>query len=289
MSYEDELNSIHNDSLSVVDYSYNEVIKEISKSIIGISLVGLFSFSKFKSINIDSLIGSKFSVIDKMINSNTQKAFDLSNSKNDNLTRELFKKHDKKFSEKIIYRDPNKVKSFFNNKIDNLTISDRVWNVSSQFKYELESAISAAFSKGMPKEQLAKDIQKYLNNPDMRFRKIRDKFGDLKPSSKALTYNPGQGVYRNSRANAIRLARETINRGYREAEYQNFKNNPFIVAFDIKNTERKVTTCKLCEQNAGRYPKTYKFIGWHVGCMCSSYPVFCSDNDFDKIFSGLKY
>lgn len=282
--YESELNSIHNDSINVIDSAYKETINKVAKLVAGISLVGMFSFKQNRRIDdvVTKEIASQFFGIQNAVSKNILSAFSISDKKIQKLTEGLFIRNNTPIVQ-FKFRDPNQAKSFINTKTDGLTFSQRIWNVSAQFKSELESAVSAAVEKGLTHEQVARSIEKYLNNPDMRFRRIRDKFGDLKPSQKALSYNPGQGIYRSSRQNAIRLAREVVNRGYREAEYENFKNNPYVTAFDIKNTEREVTTCKICEQNAGRYPKSFKFIGWHIGCMCISYPVFCSENEFIKI------
>jgi len=216
--YESELYSIHNNSIDVIDSGYKDVIAKVPKLVAGMSLTVLFSFKSNKRIDdaVDKEIASQFSLMEKTIHINISSAFDLSDGKIQNLTNSLFIKNNKP-PVKVKFRDDSQVKSFISTKTDGFTFSQRIWNVSSQFKSELESAVSAAVEKGLTHEQVARQIQKYLNNPDMRFRRIRDKFGDLKPSSKALTYNPGQGIYRSSRQNAIRLAREAVNRGYREA------------------------------------------------------------------------
>lgn len=287
--YEKQYNSIQNNSIDTIELAYDETIRKVSRILIGVSSAELFLFSKHIAIDskVNSYIRSQFLSVNKMIEVNTSKAFDLSNLKNDELTKKLFERHSLKVPKNIIYHNPDKLSEFLNKKIDGLTFSDRVWNLSGQFKSELESSISAAFTKGLSEDQLAAEIKKYLKDPDVRFKRIRDKFGELKPSKRQLSYNPGRGIYKSSQKNAVRLAREVINSGMREAEFENFKNNPFVTAFDVRNTERSVTTCKLCEQNAGRYPKTFRFPGWHIGCMCSSYPVFCSDADFMGIYRKL--
>ena len=167
-----------------------------------------------------------------------------------------------------------------------MTLSDRVWNSNANLRAELESSLNAALEKGQSAKSLATNIKKYLNKPDIRFRKVRDKFGDLAPSKNALSYSPGQGVYRSSYQNALRLARTEINRAYREADWQRWQTLPFVVGYRIINSERKATVCPVCRDLAGIYPKSFKFIGWHPQCLCHCIAIMCSDSDMDKIIDG---
>ena len=129
-----------------------------------------------------------------------------------------------------------------------------------------------------------------MNNPDARFRRIRDKYGNLKPSKNALSYNPGQGIYRSAHANALRLARNEINQAYREADYLRWSQNPGIIAYRIQNSNRVATVCPICKQfNNVVFPKSHKFGGFHISCMCTAIPILVSDEDFERIVRGDRF
>lgn len=50
-----------------------------------------------------------------------------------------------------------------------------MWNLSEQYKTELEMALSAAIEPGTSAMELAVDIKTYLNEPDKMFRRFRYK------------------------------------------------------------------------------------------------------------------
>ena len=37
------------------------------------------------------------------------------------------------------------------------------------------------------------------------------------------------------------------------------------------------------------FPKTFKFSGFHVMCMCVTIPILCSDAEFDKVLDDENY
>lgn len=255
-------------------------------SIENISEKNLFLFANYPRLEkkINKEIQIQLAYIDNHIRKQTADIWGLSNTKNDILINQRYSKI-KTPTPKTNHYQPQ-LKEYLSRDIAGKTLSQRVWNLSKPFKAELESALQAGIDNRLSPQQLAKEIQKYLNNPDMRFRRIRDRYGNLKLSKNALKYNPGQGVYRNSRANALRLARETLNRAYREADYLRWKDMSFVIGFEIRNTERSNTVCDMCKERAGKYPKNFKFIGWHVGCMCTAVPITVSDDDFVKLIKG---
>lgn len=250
----------------------------------------LFSFKDFPKLSqqADKIIDGMSATLLTYINTQISSVWSLSNSKNDSLVDSLFARIKKE--PKISFKSHNEkdLDVFLNRKVKDLTISDRVWNLNGSFKSEIESAVSAAIEKGQSAKQLARDIKKYLNNPDARFRRIRDKYGNLKPSKNALSYNPGQGIYRSAHANALRLARNEINQAYREADYLRWRKMPFVIAYRIQTSNRVATVCPICLELAGIYPKSFKFLSWHVSCMCTCIPIMCSDEEFERIANGEK-
>ena len=169
--------------------------------------------------------------------------------------------------------------NFRNREVGGLNLSQRVWNINgTNFKKEIEIAVQAAIEQGKSAAEVSRDIRKYLNNPDALFRRVRDKDGNLQLSKAAKDYHPGQGVYRSAYKNAMRLARNEINMAYRESDYLKWQDNPSIIGFRIQNANRESTVCELCKRFNGLiFPKTFRWLGFHVQCMCTAIPVFASD------------
>jgi len=238
----------------------------------------------------DDLIKKLGSQLNLYVNNKVSDVWGLSNQKNDALVDQLFAKRDKVAPARLKSHNGESLKTFKESKIKGLTLSDRVWNSNANLRSELESAISAAIEKGQSAKSLATNIKKYLNKPDKRFRKVRDKFGNLAPSKNALSYNPGQGIYRSSYQNALRLARNEINRAYRESEYLRFQQNPSVIGYRIQNSNRVATICPICSAMNGLvFPKSFKFSGFHIQCMCITIPILCSNAEFDKILDDENY
>ena len=79
-----------------------------------------------------------------------------------------------------------------------MKLSSRVWNITDQFKSELEMAIDVALGDGTSANKLSQTVRNLLNNPNALFRRVRDKHGQLRLSQNAKNYHPGQGVYRSA-------------------------------------------------------------------------------------------
>lgn len=272
---------------------YGDLVDELLGvvSFLSISDKEYFLFKNYPSIKnkADDLINKLKLSVNIYINNKITDVWWLSNQKNDNLVDKLFNERNKVAPNALKSHNLKGLEAFKQSKIKDLTISDRVWSSNANLRSELESAISAAIEKGQSAKSLATDIKKYLNKPDMRFRKVRDKFGNLSPSKNALQYSPGQGVYRSSYQNALRLARTEINRAYREADYQRWQQLPFVIGYRIIISNRSYTVCDICRSLAGIYPKSFRFLGWHPQCMCTCVPIMVSDSEFDKVLEDENY
>lgn len=155
-------------------------------------------------------------------------------------------------------------------------ISERVWKYMEQYKGELEMALDLGIGKGRSANILAREIKQYLNEPDKLFRRVRDKHGNLHLSKKAKKYHSGQGVYRSSFKNAQRLARTETNRAYHEAIWHKYNELDFVVGYEVKLSNNP-KHCPFCSAMAGKYPKDFKFKGWHPNCRCSTIPILAKD------------
>ena len=154
--------------------------------------------------------------------------------------------------------------------------SARVWNLSKQYKTELEMALDIAISEGTPANELATSLKKYLRNPDTLFRRYRDKNGVLQLSQKAKEYHSGQGVYRSAYKNAERLARTEINIAYRKADIERWQSMDMIAGYEIKRS-RHPYGCEICDMMKGGYPKSFVWVGNHPNCRCYMTPIFKAD------------
>ncbi len=94
-------------------------------------------------------------------------------------------------------------------------------------------------------------------------------------------YHPGRGVYRSSARNAQRLARTEINMAYRTAKQERWKSFDFVVGYEVKITQNKEKHVEdICDSLQGKYPKTFKFTGWHPQCMCYTIPILKTEDEF---------
>src|SRR5690606_19096834 len=138
---------------------------------------------------------------------------------------------------------------------------------SSQFRSEIEQGLYAGISEGMPAAKMASEQKKYLREPNKLFRRVRDASGKLVLSKAAREYHPGQGVYRSSFKNSLRLTRTETNMAYRTADYERYSRTKFILGFEVRLSANH-PKFDICDHMTGNYPSTFKFIGWHPNCLC---------------------
>ena len=180
-------------------------------------------------------------------------------------------------------RNLEALQAFQERKIDGMNLSQRVWKYVGQYKEQLESALDVGLGDGRSAQQLARDVKQNLNEPNRLFRRVRDKRGNLVLSKAARAFHPGRGVYRSSVKNAQRLTRSEINMAYRESDWQRWQSLDFVVGFEIhRSNHEPLCDCDLCEKLVGRYPKTFRFKGWHPQCMCYAVPILMDEETFDE-------
>lgn len=186
--------------------------------------------------------------------------------------------------DKYFARNNDAVEAFFarsNN--EGLNLSQRVWRNTSQFKEEAEMAFDLALRRGKSAAQLSRDMRKYLEEPDNLFRRVRDEHGNLHLSKRAKAYHPGQGVYRSSYMNSLRMTSTEINMSYRTADWQRWQSLDFVIGYEVKRSKTNKKKCPECDQLAGLYPKSFKFVGWHPWCRCYAVPKLMSQEEFVKV------
>lgn len=185
--------------------------------------------------------------------------------------------------DKMQDRNLDALKAFQGRKVEGLDLSERVWRYVGQYREQMETALDAGLGEGRSAQQLARDVKQNLNDPNRLFRRVRDKRGNLMLSKAAKAFHPGQGVYRSSVKNAQRLTRSEINMAYRESDWQRWQSLDFVVGFEIRRSNHEpLCDCDICSMLVGRYPKTFKFVGWHPQCMCYAIPILMDEETFDK-------
>lgn len=207
------------------------------------------------------------------------------------------------------YQDRNleSLAAFQERKINGLNLSERVWNYISPLKDETELAIDTSrainsqenimkleegIGTGKSAAEMSRDVRSCLKEPNKLFRRVRDKNGNLVLSKAAKLYHPGQGVYRSSYKNAMRLTRSEINMAYRQSDHMRWSQLDFVVGQDVslsnnhtiigKDGKTRVPLYDICDVLVGRYPKDAKLVGWHPQCRCVITPVLKSLDELDQ-------
>ena len=184
-------------------------------------------------------------------------------------------------------RNLEALQTFQQRKVEGLGLSQRVWKYVGDIKETIELGIDVGLGEGRSAQQLSRDLRECLQEPNRLFRRVRDKYGNLQLSRAARLYHPGQGVYRSSAKNAMRLARTEVNMAYREAEFLRWQQLDFVVGFRVMlSNNHTVLDSKgkpqplvdICDDLAGDYPKTFRFEGWHPQCRCFVVPIL---SDYD--------
>jgi hypothetical protein len=180
-------------------------------------------------------------------------------------------------------RNLEALQTFQGRKVEGMNLSQRVWKYVGQYKAQLESALDVGLGEGRNAAQLSRDVRENLKEPNRLFRRVRAKRGNLVLSKAAKAFHPGQGVYRSSYKNAMRLTRSEINMAYRESDFLRWQSLDFVVGYEIRRSNHEpLFKCDICEKLVGRYPKTFKFKGWHPQCMCYAVPILMDEETFDE-------
>ena len=227
----------------------------------------------------------------------------LANNKNNELANRVFghnvgqltqEQYRRYYSTNEAARD-----AFLQRKEQGLSLSDRVWRYTGEFKEEIEMGLDLGLRGGLSADQMTHDLRQYLQHPDMLFRRVRDEHGMLHLSKRAAAFHPGRGVYRSSYMNARRLAATEGNIAYRTSDHMRWQEMDFVVGIEIHLSNNH--TCKgrdgkphpfhdICDELQGRYPKDFKFTGWHPHCRCYATSILKTDEeiarDTQRILNG---
>lgn len=232
------------------------------------------------------------------INNNTTGAWEASNLKNDDLLKAYIKdlalpeiigkSRYEKLEQGMFARNMDALKAFQQRKIDGLTLSDTVWKSVEGAKENLEYYLSSGISTGRPAASISQDIRQLLQDPDKRFRRVKNDEGKLVMSKPMQDYHPGQGIYRSSYKNALRVAATETNQAYHTADYERWSNQGFVLGIEVHRSKSNKGPCAICDPMVGKYPKDYKFVGSHPFCICVCVPIMLEGEEYiDYLLTGV--
>lgn len=253
-----------------------------------------FDFSNNVRLNkrIDAIMLDFHDNVLETIQAGSVDCWNLSNDKNDMIVNEyLTGLTTVKGIEKYFKPNAEALQAFITRKRDTFTLSDRIWKIADQYRRELELHLGYGILNGDSADTISRRIRYYQANPEMLFRRVRDKNGNLVLSQRASEYHPGRGIYRSSYKNAMRLSRTETNMSYREADFIRWNQLDFVsgIKISLSSAHPKYNYIEVCEAMAGHYPKGFKWSGWHTQCLCISTPVLMSKEDFLAQLEGREY
>lgn len=250
-----------------------------------------FHFEDFPALKkeMEALMQDLGSSLQTNIEDGDQESWTLSNTKNDAMVDSIIGK--KKLPAKTVkaWKHPHldALNAFIARKEAGMNLSRRVWNLTQQFKSEMKLALELGMGEGKSAAALSRDVRKYLVEPNKLFRRVRDKSGALRLSKAAAAYHPGQGVYRSSYKNALRMTATENNIAYRTADHNRWQALPFVIGIEIHISNNHPTE-DICDLFDGkRFPKDFKFTGWHPWCRCYAVSVLASQEEMDAYTTAI--
>lgn len=236
----------------------------------GVSAAFSFSDSKRLSEQANAILRALYSSVYNEIKGGVIAEWGNANKSCDALITSIFGKKVKEDNHYARYfaRNKESVDVFFKRKSEygGLNLSQRVWKYVGDFKTEMEMALSVAMGEGKSAATISREVRKYLQRPDMMFRRFRVKTGEQdifdadgnvvgkepvygrvwkRKVIDAVTgnvswqtvnlkdYSFGRGVYRSSYKNAMRLARTETNMAYRTADQERWRQLDFVIGYRV--------------------------------------------------------
>jgi hypothetical protein len=200
------------------------------------------------------------------------------------------------------------LKAFKDRSKAGMNLSKRVWNLTQQYKTELEMGLDIGIREGLSAQEMSRQMKQYLKYPDKLFRRVRDERGVLQLSKAAAAFHPGRGVYRSSHMNALRLTGTETNMAYRAADHERIQDLDFVVGIRVVLSNNHtikgpkglpIPLTDICDElsapmgstatkGRGCYPKDFKFTGWHPNCRCHTETILLTAAEMNKRLLALR-
>lgn len=294
--------------VKMVEALYQKAIYELSVLAVkvdGIPMDKSFSFAANPAIakEVDEVVSKLAGRITAAIESGARKEWDAACAKSSEYVESILKTSKLTKTTLQRYQDRNlaALAAFQERKVEGLNLSERVWKHVAPLKDEVEmvtdttkkyykhginsskslTKIERALGTGMSAADLSREVRSCLKEPNKLFRRVKDKYGNLHLSKAAKAYHPGQGVYRSSYKNAMRLTRSEINMAYRQSDHMRWQQLDFVVGMEV-HTSNNHPESDLCDCLKGKYPKDFKFVGWHPQCRCFVTPILKDYEQWNK-------
>lgn len=250
----------------------------------------IFHFNDYPEIATEAQkqLRSMYSELYQRVRGDVTREWYYANDDVDRLVKAMFGKEaaEQPHFAKYFQRNKQAMDAFFARKTEGMDLSQRVWRIVGEGKQEMELALDLGIGEGMDADALSREVRKFLQEPEKLFRRVRDKHGELVLSKAAKAYHPGQGVYRSSYKNAMRVTRTETNMAYRTADVTRWQQLPFVTGYEVKTSkshEARMPKGDICDDLAGVYPKGFVFKGWHPHCLCYIVPKLCTDNELEEL------
>lgn len=150
-------------------------------------------------------------------------------------------------------------------------------------------ALDVGIRNGLSAAEIAKELQEWLQQPNKVFHRTRNEQGDLVESEPSKAYHPGTGVAKSSYINAKRMAANETNMAYLTADHERIQDLDFVVGIEVHLSGNHTFKGRdglyhelhdICDQLQGKYPKDFKFVGWHPNCRCYMTTVLKTKEEF---------
>jgi hypothetical protein len=228
----------------------------------------------------EKLLNAHYTAISTILNQATKDEWLAAIEKKDEIAKQFaIEKLNEEQKALRANRNLEALQAFQTRKDNGIGLSDRIWNLTQAYKQELEMGLDLGIGDGRSASELSRDLRSYLTEPDRLFRRVRDKHGNLQLSKNAKAYSPWDGTYRSSYKNAMRLTRTEINIAYRASDYEKNQQLDFVVGFEVVRSNNPYP-CPVCNALKGKYPKSFKFVGWHPQCRCHVEDILATQDEF---------
>ncbi|RXG13976.1 hypothetical protein [Leeuwenhoekiella aestuarii] len=235
----------------------------------------------------DNALGRFNDDLERLFREQIETSFSLSNACTDDFIKNYIKDMGvpSEQVETMLASNAGAAKSFIKRKAGGSFLSDRVVSVTKGTREAVNLLLESGIVNGRSAADMATDLKKYLKEPERRFRRLRNEEGKLVLSQPAKNYNPGQGVYRSSYKNALRISRNEVNIAYRTNDFERRKTMPFVMGQRIQLSASHVVR-DICDFLVGSYSKDFKFVGWHPMCKCVSNSIVLPREKFKSYLAG---
>ena len=286
----------------------------------------MFSFdneSLKKQKEVERLLRQLHSVATMAIEKGIRLEWAQANAECDKLVQSCFGKRALETPEFTAWTQRNEaaMSAFISRSERGLNLSQRVWKSCRQLRDEMEVAITVAVGDGTSAASMSRSVRKYLNDPDLMFRRFRYKIGEeieydedgneigkkivwgkkwkkkiRKPDGTVgwIDYDKdsyrdewtGPGYYKSSAQNAMRVARTETNIAYRRADNERWQQMDFVLGQRV-SLSRSHPKTDICDKLAGDYPPDFVFDGWHPQCFCYVSPILIDEDEILKMNEAM--